>query len=223
MIAAQQSGRSLASELESRLEATFTDALMTEPTKALLHNIAKNIAEYEATQSPWHSTIKGWAVVRELLANGPILKVLPHPDAIKAKKLEDQRSKLVALRAKREEVVSRLTAKGVFSLGTGKFGQILLAAVGIMPQDPHGIIDAHPQHSDDVKALLHEDVDRLDELDAEINGILEQLSDALLPYLEAREAAREYIYGVNGAPDLPDWATAPLGMDEASRRQQPKR
>jgi hypothetical protein len=223
MIAAQQSGRSLASELETRLEATFTVAQISEPTKALLQRIAKDIAEYEATQGPWHNTIKGWAVVRELLANGPILEVIPHPDAIKAKKIEDRRSKLVDLRARRDEVVNKLAAKGVFYSGSGGLGHMLMAAVGILPKDPHAVIDAHPQHSDDLKASLHEEVDRLDELDAEINGVLEQLSDALLPYYEAREAAREYIYGVNGTPDLPDWATAPLGMDEDGRRKKPNR
>ncbi len=36
----------------------------------------------------------------------------------------------------------------------------------------------------------------------------------IAPYVDARIEAREFIYGVNGPPDLPMWLTAPIGLDE---------
>ncbi len=234
-IAADQSGRSVAAELESRLASAFDEAAMSAATKALLDKIAGAINEVEAVAGKgvsWDKSLRSWAMVREVLANGPILEKVPHPDPSKVKDMEDKRSALIALQVERRTLAGSLRAMGIradthtSSGPSSSLGGILMAALESSLHEPtasdaHGAIDERTDLPDDARSLLHDQVDRLVELDREIDKIRDGLKDAITPYVEARLAAREFIYGVNGPPDLPDWLTAPVGLDETPIRKGP--
>lgn len=218
-MAAERSGRSVAAELESRLASAFNETSMSDPTRALLNRIAEAINEVEAVAGrgmTWDKSLRAWAMVRELLANGPILESVPHPDPLKVKDMDAKRSALIALQVERGSVAASLQAMGIRADAgpSPSLGAILLTALyEPTAPDAHGAIDERADLPDDARSFLHGQVDRLVELDQEIEKIREGLKDATAPYEQARLAAREFIYGVNGPPDLPDWLTSPVGLE----------
>lgn len=214
--AAEESGESLARELEERLEATFTEVPMRAPTRELTRQIALLAKDIEQdTGKPWDKDLTAWAMLREVLANGPIANDIPHPDEAAAKNAIAANAERLELEAERKAVVGMLRGFGIEA--DAVLGGAWLA---MQPQDRNHAreqierLDAPEAIRDTLKAQ----VDRLDELDAQIAALTKQVNEALAPYLKARKQARERLYRTHGIPDLPTWLTAPIGLDEPPAR-----
>lgn len=222
--AASESGQSVARELESRLERTFTDAPMREPTSTLVQKIAAAVQELEAgTGKSWDRSLPTWAMLREVLANGPILEMMPQPDPAAAKELTAFNEKLVKLTIERDTIVRSLILAGVPATGEPTSVNLGAAFLGYSSapdrQAAKAAIEEREDLPADIRSALLEQVDRLEELDSEIDKLRDKVTRAMLPYIEARKAARQFLYDTNGAPDLPAWLTAPVGMDQPPQRK----
>lgn len=222
--AAGETGQSIASELESRLERTFSEAPMREATSALLQSIAWAVHSLESgTNKPWDQNLTTWAMVREILANGPVLETIPHPDPVAAKELATQNAMMRTKEIERTTLTNSLARKGFHPSGM-QASLVLGAALEGYRATPdrdavREAINAREDIPDDFKRELIADVDRIERLDAEIDQLRDKMKKAIAPYMRAREAARRLIYESQGIPDLPIWLTAPLTLDEPPPRQ----
>ena len=87
----------MAAELEARIGGTFDEVAVREPTRLLLRDLANAINEIEEAgrkldpaAATWDQSLITWAMVREMLANGPVLEKVPHPDSAKSKDIGTQ-------------------------------------------------------------------------------------------------------------------------------------
>lgn len=223
--AAECSGESIARELETRLESSFSEAPTREVTAELLARIAHAVADLDATGRHWNTDLTAWAMVREILANGPILEAIPHPDPAKAKELTAKNSQIVALQIERDAISRALLMGGVSAMGED-IAQMLGARytglrAGIDRNAAREAIMARDDLPADIREGMLAQVARLEELDAEIDKLRQQVAQALAPYISAKEAARRFIYDLNGAPELPLWVTAPEALNEPPPRRAP--
>jgi hypothetical protein len=211
--AAAESGVSIARELEERLEATFTEVPMRGPTRDLVRQIALAAKDVEAaTGKAWDKDLTTWAMLREALANGPLVKAIPHPDPDATARIIAANAELAELKAERNGIARTLRGFGVEPTGDP-----LLGAAWLGVPETVNVREAIEERNDlpaDMRTALLEQADRLTELEAEIATLQDQVSRGMLPYLKARKEARQRLYGTRGIPDLPTWLTSPVAMDE---------
>lgn len=216
--AAEESGESIARELEERLEATFTEVPMRGTTRELVRQVALATREVETeTNKLWDKDLTTWAMLRELLANGPIAESIPHPDAAKAKNVIAANADLVELKAEREGLLRALRLFG--PIGDAVLGARFLPIAADPRTTLREAIDKREDLPQDIREALLQQLARLEELDAEIAALQQEVSEATRPYFKARTDARDYFYRTRGIPDLLTWLTAPLGMDEPPPRR----
>jgi hypothetical protein len=216
--AAEASGESIATELEERLSFTFTEAPMRKRTWELLRDIgAATTAIEQATGKDWDKDLTAWVMLRETLANGPVTQFIPHPDEAAAKNAIAANAELAELKAERKAVANVLRGFGIEPDPQPLLGGAWLAG---QPHDRAQVRTEIEQMDapESIRATLTAQLDRLDELDAQIDALQRQVNEALVPYLKARKEARERLYGTHGIPDLPTWLTAPIGLDEPPGR-----
>lgn len=83
--AAAENGHSVTREVEMRLDASLmNDATdVTAQTRTLLSELAREIERAEQlTGKRWHTDLRTWAMVREALASGPIVRRCPDTDRL---------------------------------------------------------------------------------------------------------------------------------------------
>jgi hypothetical protein len=214
-LAAQDSGESLARELEERLEATFTEVPMRQPTRDLLREIALAAKAIEQeTGKLWDKDLTAWAMLREVMANGPIANTIPHPDAAATRNAIAANAELAELTAERNAMAKLLMVCGVnINAGAVLGGK----ALGIPPQGLEGERETLASRQDipeDMRDTLLEQLDRIREIDPQIAELQKQVNEAMAPYFKARRDARDRLYRTQGVPDLPTWLTAPVGSNE---------
>lgn len=217
-LASEVSGESIARELEQRLERSFDDAMLRDATRALLDRLGAEIVQIEAGRGQeWDKNLVTWAMVRELLANGPILATLPHPDPQAVQVLSQRHAELRRCEEERDTITRMLAIAGVNSTGpeVAMFGAAIFGYQSPPDRDEaRGIIEERSDIPADMRQGLLEQVDRLEELDRLIDEANDWLKNKIAPYVQAADDARRTMRETYGYPSLPEAITAPLSMVE---------
>lgn len=176
-------GRSLSGECEERLlrsmEMTETPSASPE-TEELLAEVARLIGEIEeATQHKWHEGAMTWAAVAEMMATGPIMARAPRHIGEDDGKLAALYEKAIDLEDERKVIDTELAITGI--------SNALLMLFGRERVDERL---AQLNYPTELNERIAAQLDRLQAIKTEMDGVMEKIDAIIEPFREAVENGR---------------------------------